>query len=127
MPSLLAALLPGILSGARLHHAALEALHRGQAEAAVALFERAALRYRRELAVEPLARVRVLQLIARARSRADVDRDSRLALEIERRLCRLHRIEALEPPFPLIEAREMLASWMTSRSGEAAFRSLRAA
>jgi len=127
MSPLLAALLPGIVSGARLHRAALEALHRGQAETAVILFERAAVRYRRELAVEPLARVRVQQLIARARARPEEGRDGRLALEIERRLCLLRQIEELEPPYRLIEAREMLASWMPGRPGEKSARLLRVA
>ncbi|HEY2955715.1 MAG TPA: hypothetical protein VGK89_10755 [Candidatus Eisenbacteria bacterium] len=120
MPSLFATLLPRILGGARIHRAALEALHRGRAERAVALFERAAHCYRRELAVEPLARVRVQQLIARARVRPEGSQDSLLALEIEGRLCRLDRIEALEPPFPLVEARELLAGWMKGGAGEGA-------
>ena len=127
MPSWLATHLPLVVSGARLHRAALDALHRGDPGAAEALFERAALRYRRELAVEPLARVRVQQLIARARARPNADRGAGLALEIERRLCRLDRIEALDPPFSLIEARSLLASWMTGHSGGAALRHRRVA
>ena len=113
MLRLLVALLPGNPGGARLHRAALGALHRGHLRAAEALFEHAALRYQREIAVEPLARLRVHQLIARARSGPEAETGGGLALEIERRLCRLDRIESLEPPFPLIEARTLLASWMS--------------
>ncbi len=113
MHRLLAALLPGIPGGARLHRAALGALHQGHLRAAAALFEHAALRYQREIAVEPLARVRVHQLIALARAGADAEGGENVALEIERRLCRLTQIESLEPPFALIEARALLASWMS--------------
>ena len=113
MHRLLAALLPRVQGGARLHHAALEALHRGDPREADRLLERAALAYRHELAVEPLARARVHQLIARVRARPGGTGEGELALEVERRLCGLDRIESLEPPFALVEARELLASWMS--------------
>ena len=113
MHRLLAALLPSIQGGARLHHAALEALHRGDPREADRLLERAALAYRHELAIEPLARARVHQLIARVRAYPGGAEVGERTLEIERRLCGLDRIEALEPPFALVEARELLATWVT--------------
>jgi len=105
----LAGLVPSAARGAWLHRAALRALVGRRYAAAEALFEGAARCYRRELKVEPLARLRVHQLIARARAHPDQDREGALTLEIERRLCRLHRIESLEPEFPLADARALLA------------------
>jgi hypothetical protein len=88
----------------------------GRFDAAQLLFERAARCYREETRVEPLARLRVHQLMAQVRSGA-VPRDAdSLTLEVERRLCRLSRIESLSPPFALVDARELLASWITAPS-----------
>jgi hypothetical protein len=115
MHDLLAAFLPDDEAGARYHRAALEALHRGDPRKAHALLERAAVRYRRGVVVEPLARARVHQLIARAR--AGTEDTEALGLEIARCLCRLSRIESLEPPFALIEARALLASLLAAGSG----------
>jgi hypothetical protein len=101
---------PDCFSGAALHRAALAAAHRKEPSWAARLFERAALRYRAELRVEPLARLRVHQEIVRLRalgSLADIER----CLEVERALTRLDRIETLEPPFDLVDARTLLATW----------------
>ena len=117
MHELLAAFLPDDQAGARLHRAALEALHRGDPQKAQLLLERAAIRYRRAVLVEPLARARVHQLIARARSGAD--HAEALGLEISRCLCRLDLIESLEPPYALIPARELLSRWLTDDSSAA--------
>ncbi len=105
----LAARLPGPFSGAKLHHAGLRALHARAWDAADDLLERAALAYRRELRVEPIARARVHQLIARMRGTDH--RDAAACLEIERSLYRLARIERLEPPFELVDSSELLATW----------------
>jgi hypothetical protein len=110
----LAAKLPLPLHGAGLHRLGLWALHAGSADAADRIFERAALRYREELTVEPLARVRVHQHIARLRA-ADA-RDPDAMLEVERRLYRLGTIESLEPPFPCVDAGRLLASWAHTAS-----------
>jgi hypothetical protein len=99
-------------SGPRIHRAALGALERGDHAVADLLCERAAARYRRELDVRGLARLRVHQLIARSLG-GGVPQDG----EIERRLSHLSRIEALERPFELIEARA-LAEWWCARSPE---------
>jgi hypothetical protein len=109
-----AARIPRIFPGAMLHRWGLQALHRGAFDVADYLFERAASRYRSELAVEPLARLRAHQLIARVRSIENPERESRLCLEVERVLARLNRIEALEPPFAMVDARSLLATWIRS-------------
>jgi hypothetical protein len=106
----LARLSPVPLPGRMLHRAGLDALASGCPGCADALFERAALAYRRELRVERLARVRVHQAIARVRAgRAGAGEEG--AVAIERALTVLPRIEALVPPFEEIDARRLLAAW----------------
>lgn len=108
----LAIRLPSLFTGRSLHRAALYAAAAGDHPVAEALFERAGDHYRSELEVEALARLRVHQLIARIRGTRDPRRDAALCLEIEQRLTRLRRIEALEAPFELVPASRLLASWM---------------
>lgn len=105
--------LPVLFDGAGLHRAALREMTRGQWAAADRLFESAASRYRSDVEVEPLARLRVHQLMARVRSGSLPEPESaQLVLEVDRRLCRLGRIESLEAPFTFVEARTLLASWL---------------
>lgn len=106
---ILIARVPGLASGAALHRAGLRALHHGRWEAAERLLDLAALRYGRELRVEPIARARVHQLIARAHRGGQLEADA--CLEVERRLYRLPKIERPEPPFDLTDARDLLATW----------------
>jgi hypothetical protein len=49
--------------------------------------------------------------MARARTSPGEGLDGDRCLDVERRLCRLERIEAPWPPFPLVEATSLLASW----------------
>lgn len=105
----LAARLPLGLRGRTLHRLGLAALHAHRWSEADALFDRAALRYREEIEVEALARVRAHQGIAQLR--ASAVQDPQQILEVERRLYRLRSIEALEPPFALIDAGRLLAAW----------------
>lgn len=105
----LAARFPLPLDGAALHRMGLAAMHAGRFPDADALFERAASRYRADLNVEPLARLRAHQAIARVRS-SGRDEPERL-LEVERQLYRLRTIEALDPPHELVDAGRLLASW----------------
>jgi hypothetical protein len=107
---------PSIFSGEQLHHAGLHALAGGEHETAVHLFERAALRYRRDLRTEALARVRVHQLMATACAAGG--RVSPLSLEVDRALTRLERIESPVPPFPLVAAHVLLASWLSGAETE---------
>jgi hypothetical protein len=108
----LAIRLPALFTGRALHRAALHATAAGKSHTAEALFERAADHYRMELEVEALARLRVHQLIARARAGGDPRRDAAMCLEVEQRLTRLERIESLAAPFELVPASQLLASWM---------------
>ena len=94
------------------HRQGLAAFAAGEAADAERWFERAALRYREELAVEPLARVRVHQLMARARASRSEANESAAMIEIVRRLNRLDRLERLEAPYELADARVVLADWI---------------
>jgi hypothetical protein len=97
--------------GAGLHHRALHAAHTRQLPQAERLFEAAAACYRRELDVEALARLRIHQMMARVLGGADPESQAQSTLEIERRLCRIECIESPYPPFELVDARSVLASW----------------
>lgn len=90
-----------------LHRAGLAALHEGRPEACLQLLRRAARKYRRDLEVEALARLRVHELIAQHGPNGDPES----ALEIERRLARLERIESIEPPFGTVPAHALMAAW----------------
>jgi hypothetical protein len=104
--------LPRIASGRALHRRALAA-HAAEAYAeAECWFESAAARYREELAVEPLARLRVHQLMARAHGGDGPGVDGAAMIEIVRRLNRLDRLENLSAPFELVDARTALAQWI---------------
>lgn len=104
---------PILFPGQLLHRQALGAMVQGRFAEADRRFERAARRYRRELSVEPLARLRVHQLMSRARASGDPARESEMLLDIVRGLNKLDRLEALSPPFDLIDARAALADWIS--------------
>ncbi len=101
-----------MFSGECLHRAGLRALASRQYGTAVDLFEGAAESYRDRLMPEPLARARVHQLMARAC--AGGGRASPLSLEVDRALTRLERIESPAPPFEVVPAHVLLASWLES-------------
>jgi hypothetical protein len=111
-----------MFTGSDLHLAGLHALWAGEHQTAERLFEGAARRYRRDLRVEPLARVRVHQLMARACAAGGSM--SPLSLEVDRALTRLDRIESPAPPFALVPAHALLASWLedAGEAGEACCR-----
>lgn len=110
--------LPVLFDGAGLHRAALQEMTRGRWAAADRLFESAAVRYRADLQVEPLARLRVHQLMARVRSGVLPEPEAaELVLEVDSRLCRLGRIESLDSPFAFVHARTLLASWLPDAGG----------
>jgi hypothetical protein len=106
-----------VLPGERLHRLGLEALAAGEAGLAEQLLECAARVYRRDLAVEPLARARVHQRVARARATRDADAERDLVLAIERGMSQLERIEELAPPFRLVSAHTLLARWIERERG----------
>jgi hypothetical protein len=105
-------ILPRLASGRALHRRALAAHAAGAAAEAERWFESAAACYREELAVEPLARLRVHQLMARADARHSAVVDATAMIEIVRRLNRLDRLERLSAPFELVDARTVLAQWI---------------
>ena len=105
------ALAPGLLPGEMLHRRALAATAAARYVDAERLFEAAAAAYRCELRMEPLARLRVHQLMARARS-GDRTQEAERLLEIVRGLNKLDQLESFAPPFELHDAREVLADWL---------------
>jgi len=107
---------PGLFSGRALHHAALHAVIAGDPGAAEVLFERAAERYRLELEVEALARLRVHQLVTRARAAGEPGREAELLLESAQRLARLGQIESFDPPFAMIPASGLFETGHDRRS-----------
>ena len=101
-----------VVSGHALHQWGLRAMHEHHWRHAGLLFEAAALRYRRELDVDAIARLRVHELMAQVLSGNQPARAAELCVEVERRLSQLDRIESLEPPFALVEADSLLAGWL---------------
>jgi hypothetical protein len=108
---------PWMFDGEYLHLAGLHAFSGREYETAIGLFEGAALRYREAVKTEALARVRVHQLMARAC--AGGGWISPLSLEVDRALTRLDQIESPEPPFALVPAHVLLASWLTGAEAAA--------
>jgi hypothetical protein len=76
------------------------------------LMEAAAHRCHRELDVRRLASIRIHQLMLIVRAGADREREVEQCLEVERALCRVDKLEWLEPPFELVESRLLLARWL---------------
>lgn len=102
----------GCVPGARLHRAALEAFAGGCGGEAERLIDAAVQAYRRETAVESLARLRVHELMIRARRPDASGHESDYMQEIVRRVNRLDTLEALEPPHDRRDARLVLAHWV---------------
>lgn len=104
---------PRLLQAGSLHRAGLAAAAATRYELADRLFEAAAARYREDLRVPALARLRVHQLMVRAEAGSTRDHDAALESsgEIERRLLALDTLEDLDPPFAEVRARELFARW----------------
>ena len=107
-------LAPGLLPGGTLHRRALAASVANAHVDAEQLFEAAAAAYRRELRVEPLARLRVHQAMTRARASRDPAAEAAMMREIVRGLNRLDRLESFAAPHALTDAREVLAQWLAA-------------
>ena len=103
---------PRCFPGSLLHQAALWATWEGALVQAEGLYEAAASRYQARLDLVPLARLRVHQAMTRARAATDGARGTERFLDVERRLCRLDHIEEPWPPFALVDASSLLASWI---------------
>ncbi len=98
--------------GAVLHRWGLEAFDAGRFDTASLMFEAAVRRYRHELAVEPIARLRVHQLMAQVLSGAEPAAQPERCLEVERRLCQLDQIESIAAPHHLVDAHSLLGTWL---------------
>ena len=105
---------PRLLPGPALHRRALAASASGRYVDAEQWFEAAATAYRAELAVEPLARLRVHQLMSRARGGGDPRQEAEMMLDIVRGLNRLDRLESCSAPFALTDARTVLSEWLAT-------------
>lgn len=110
---------PRLFPGSLLHMAALWATWEGAFPQAAGLYEAAARCYQARLDLVPLARLRVHQAMARARASANSARGTESFLDVERRLSRLEHIEAPWPPFALVNASSLLASWTEDEHSEA--------
>lgn len=111
---------PWLLPGSRLHLHALAAYESGRPADAEPLFQAAAAAYRRELNVEPLARLRVHQSLVRARASGSPGEEAERMLEIVRSLNRLDRLESLHAPFALSDARKVLSEWLSDSPADGA-------
>lgn len=105
-------LAPQWVPGATLHRRALAICAAGRPGAAEPLMEAAAAAYRRELAVEALARLRVHQAMAKLRARGGDPGESPLLFEVVHGVQRLERLERLEAPHEMDDARSVLAQWL---------------
>jgi hypothetical protein len=85
-------------------------LWRGRALHRAGLWAQAADRYRAEGLVEPLARLRVHELMIRSAASTSGTGTPALDMEIERRLLTLTAIETLAPPFTLVAATALAGS-----------------
>ena len=105
-------------TGEACHRRALGAAARGDRVAAERWFARAIERYRSDLAVEPLARLRVHELMLGARpGGGEPATDAAgVMVEIVRRLNRLDRLETLDFPHELADARSVLAGWVETHA-----------
>jgi len=112
-------LVPAFLPAPMLHRRALAAAAAGRYADAEQCFEAAAAGYRRKLAVEPLARLRVHQSMVRARAEGDPMREAERMLEIVRGLNRLDRLEDFTAPHQLVDARVVLSSWLDGNAASA--------
>ena len=101
-----------LVPGATFHHRALEAAACGRYTQAGWLIESALVVYRHEMAIEPIARLRVHELMIRARQTGATSSESPELLEIVQRLNRLDRLERISAPFDLCDAREVLTEWI---------------
>ncbi len=117
-----ASALARVLPGRLVHQAALRAQHARRFRLADRLYDAAAQGYRREVEVQPLARLRAHQLMARVRALAPPHREPALCVEVERRLSRLGMIESPEPPYALVPAGSLLGHWLEPSPADIAHR-----
>lgn len=103
---------PALVPGRALHRLALQAAASGSAAGAAAAFSAAAYSYRRAWDVESLARLRVHEGMVTARLGRDPALEAEMLLGIVRGLNKLDRLESLEAPFEMRDARAVLSDWL---------------
>lgn len=108
---------PGLAPGRALHRLALDCAARGDAAGAEWAFASAVASYRRVWDVEGLARLRVHESMVRARSAGDRGQEAEMLLGIVRGLNKLDRLESLESPFEMRDARAVLSDWLALSEG----------
>jgi hypothetical protein len=103
-------------SGDRVYVKGLREACMGGQGRALRLLEEAAERYRREESVEKLARLRVHQLMVKYQIQRSPIEKQKIIEEVVLRLSKLTEIESPEPPFALVDAREVLRNWMEEKA-----------
>jgi len=116
MMDFLRRLMDNAVNGDALFQKGLKDSHEGQHERAMKLFDEAAMRYRKEEAVEKLARLRAHQLMVKYKTEASATEKQRIIEEVVLRLSKLAEIESPLPPFAPADSREVLRNWMEDKT-----------
>ena len=116
MMDLLRRLMDNAVNGDTLFLKGLRDAHEGEHKRAMKLFDEAALRYRKEEAVEKLARLRAHQLMVKYKTEASATEKQRIVEEVVLRLSKLAEIESPLPPFAPVDSREVLRNWMEDKT-----------
>jgi hypothetical protein len=94
----------------------LKLAHLGHTKRALRLLEEAAQRFRKEEAVEKLARLRAHQLMVKYKSEESAAERQTIVEEVVLRLSKLGEIESPKPPFAPADAKEVLRNWMEDKT-----------
>ena len=116
MMDFLRKLMDNAVNGDTLFLKGLKDAHAGEHTRAMKLFDEAALRYRKEEAVEKLARLRAHQLMVKYKTEASATERQRIVEEVVLRLSKLAEIESPLPPFVPADSREVLRNWMEDKT-----------
>lgn len=108
-------LMEKIRSGDRVYMKGLKEARAGDVARAIKLLEEAAQRYRKEECVERLARLRAHQLMVKYQIQRSPTEKQKIVEEVVLRLSKLREIESPDPPFALLDAREVLRNWMEEK------------
>jgi tetratricopeptide (TPR) repeat protein len=109
-------LMDNAVNGDSLYLKGLKDAHLGELERAIHLFEEAAKRYRKDEAVEKLARLRAHQLMVKYKTEVSAAEKQRIIEEVVLRLSKLAEIESPLPPFTPADARQVLRNWMEDKT-----------
>ncbi len=90
--------------------------HEGQYTKASRMFEEAAVKFRKDEAVEKLARLRAHQLMVKYNTETSAIERQSIIEEVVLRLSKLAEIESPLPPFAPVDAKEVLRNWMEDKT-----------